>query len=278
MRSITRFLFIALLLISQAGALSVEHDRYFQIIRHVFELLGHPVATMQEANEFAQKNLLRTGERWEVQTETELHAIMKKNEVSLRASLEELYVLIHPQLQEKHYRYALVMGTIRKTVLKRINYVATLCQQGYTFDTIVLLGGQRHLLEEEKLGLPASITTESELMEYLYNQHPDLNNKKMLLVDAPMIQKADGTLTRPTTDSTLEQFSQMADEKGTCLVISNGHYTIRQTLVAARILSPLGFYSGGAGKKKKKESNIIMLMDEFARIVYEIHKSLIGSK
>jgi len=242
-------------------------------LKKVFKLLGAPVKTLAEANEFAQKNLLRSGERWDKQTETDLHGVMLKNKAALLKALKELGMInaIHPAHTD--YTYALLMGALKERVELRIDILAELIQKGYTFETIVLLGGARELRDEEKEGLPATVTTEAQMMAYLCAQHPLLKDYATILVNAPMIQKTDGTFTRPTTDSTLVHFAQIAPHDGTCLVISNNPYIVRQTMVTRRILDQSRFCTDGAGKEADEDTaDIIMLMDEFARTVYEEFK------
>lgn len=273
---------------------------------HIFELLGHPITTVAEANEFAQKHLLRRGERWDLQEETSVHRLMKENEAALISNLNMLGILNFHQARESaiarsgfpksmKYDYALLMGALKDTVLTRLNYLARLIENGYSFNTIALLGGKRTLLPEEKEGLPEHIQTEAAMMTHMYQEHPHLKYKKILLIDAPMIKKKDGTLTRPTTDSTLEYFAQVVesdrkrqregrailnavlgqsqdeDQKPSCMVISNGQYIIRQMTVAARILAPLCIVDAD-GPDESDASDIVMLMDEFARFVYEANR------
>jgi len=200
----------------------------------------------------------------------------------------------------KRYDYALLMGTLKDETVVRLNYLAKLIiKDGYRFNTVALLSGKRALLPEEKEGLPEHIQTEAEMMTYVYKEHPCFKyNDKMLLIDAPMIEKSDGTLTRPTTDSTLEYFAQIVEsdrkrqregrailnavlgqsqeedqnKKPSCMVISNGQYIARQAFVTARILTPLGFVVEADGPDEADPLDIVMLMDEFARFVYEANR------
>lgn len=296
-------LLLSLLFVTQAYAADVAKKDAYPLqpaFFSLFEHLEHPITTINEANEFAQAHLLRRGERWDVQQETDLHRVMKKNEGLLREDLKALGILSIPHIYSserryrtlkenifgitsKDYNYALLMGTLKDDLILRMDYLSTLTHH-CTFGTIALLGSERDLLPEEKEGLPEHITTEAQMMEYLYNEHLVLKDLKKIVINTPKIQNPDGTCTRPTTDNTLKQFGEVAkhncsaDKKPWAFVISNGRYTFRQILVASRILSPLGFLIDGDGPDETDTSNIVMDMDEFARIVYEIHKSLTGSK
>jgi len=242
-------------------------------LMELFEHLGVSITTLAQANEFAQKNLLRTGEYWDKQAETELHRIILKNKTALLKALKALGMINDIMPPQKSYTYALIVGSLKADVVLRLAFLAELIQQGYTFETIVLLGGERQLREEEKEGLPTTVTTESQMMAYLCSQHPLLKNYATIPVNAPMIQKADGTLTRPTNESTLVHFATIAPHDGTCLVITCNPYVQRQTMTARRILDQSRFYTDGAGKENAEDiANTIMLMDEFARTVYEEFK------
>lgn len=238
-------------------------------LRAVFDHLGIPASTLEEANTFAQKNLLRSGERWDKQQETPLFAWIHENQTLLVDDLKAFGMIDAVVPNQKDFTYALVMGATKKSVTARFEYLAELLEQGYTFKYIVLLGGVRELRDVEKENLPAPIQTEAQMMEYVYGQIPTFKDQHMILVNAPMIQKADGTLTRPTTDSTLVHFAQEAPEEGSCLVISGNPYNVRQTKVAQRILDQTRFPTQGAGDAMSAELDIFVVMDEFARTIYE---------
>jgi len=235
-----------------------------------FGHLGVAVETLADANNFAQKNLLRVGERWDKQKETDLQVLMRKNEDLLIDELRSFGMIDEVKPLQKSYTYALLMGALKSSVALRLDYLVKLEQQGYIFETIVLLGGERELRGDEKLDLPAGVSTEAQMMSYLCAQHPQLKDKKVLLVNAPMVKKEDGSLVRPTTDSTLVYFAKIASQQGSCLVISHNPYTVRQTKVTKRILDQSKFPTQGAGAELQKDRcDSIILMDEFARTLYE---------
>lgn len=242
-------------------------------VSKVFEHLGASVSSLDQANEFAQKNLLRKGERWDNQEEKEWHAIIEDKKALLLNDLKSLGMINAVEPKQKAYTYALLMGSLKKTVALRLDYLAELKQGGLTFGEIVLLGGERQLRDDEKVGLPEDVTTEAHMMQHLCAHHVVLKNDPVLLVNAPMIKKEDGTLTRPTTDSTIVYFEKTAPADGSCLVISNNPYVVRQTKVTQRLLDQVRFPTDGAGKKVNEETlDIVMLMDEFARTIYEEYK------
>ncbi len=243
-----------------------------QSAKNIFAKLHENITTLKEANNFAQKNLLRTGERWDKQQETPVHQSIKENRSEIIQDLKTLKMIDEIKPEKKHYTYAGLMGALEERVTYRMNYLQELIDAGYTFDYIVLLGGARPLQEKEKANLPENVTTEAEMMAYLFN-NSKLKDNKMILVVAPMVQKADGTLARPNTDDTLVYFAQTAPQDGSFLVISNNPYILRQTKVAQRILDQKRFPVEGIGKKAdEQEIDIIMVMDEFARTLYEEFK------
>jgi len=245
-------------------------------LKKIFDHLGVSISTLEQANAFAQKNLLRTGERWDTQSLTDVQKKMHANAQVLMEDLRALGMIDAVAPTKTEYEYALLMGSLKDTVSKRLAYLTHLCQQGYAFKTIVLLGGERTLRDIEKNELPSEVLTETDMMKYLCQECTALKNHEILVVNAPMIKKDDGTFTRPTTDSTLQYFANIAPRNGTCLVISNNPYVIRQTGVATRILDQSRFACEGAGVALDNEddADIVMLMDEFARTLYEQYKQL----
>ncbi len=236
----------------------------------VFTDLGVSVDSLEQANEFAQKNLLRSGERWDVQEDNELHTRMRDNQAALIDDVRAFGMIDATIPTKKVYTYALLMGATTGRVTQRLEHLVDLIKDGYTFKYIALLGGERPLRDVEKEGLPETVTTEAQMMEYVCSRYPELADYNVILVNAPMIQKPDGTFARPTTDNTLVYFAEIAPEDGSCLVISNNPYTVRQTKVTQRILDQSRFPTQGAGPALSIDKvGIIMLMDEFARTLYE---------
>lgn len=243
----------------------------FLLIQAIFSLLGMQVDSLHEANLLAQINFLRRNERWDEQQQTTVRAKMKEQESVLRDYLGRLGMLgdIEPGLE--HFTYALVMGGPRETSLFRFECLKDLLSRGYRFDHIVLLSGERQLLDDEKEGLSDQITTEGAMMNFLVRQDPFFASYQIEVVNAPGIVHDDGTVSRPTTDSTLVKFAEQFPTPGSCLVISNNPYIQRQTKVAQRILDQSKFPTYGAGKVDLRDTtDIIILMDELARTLWEL--------
>lgn len=245
-----------------------------QPIQNIFGYLGQSMTTLSQANEFAQKNLLRTGERWDKQEENILHSLIKQNKQLIIDNLTKIGMIDQICPEQKQYDYVLVMGGLKATFSQKLDYLVQLFDKGYTCTTIVLLAGARPLQALEKSGLPETIETEAQMMEYVY-LHSDLKNHAHILVTAPMIKKGDGTLQRPNTDDTLRSFIELNNRPGSCLVISFNPYIMRQTKVAQNILTSSGYQVTGAGRAADLEKlDIIMLMDELARTIFEETKAI----
>lgn len=240
-------------------------------LKAVFNDLGiSSIETLEQANEFAQKNLVRTGERWDKQQETPVYVMMHDNQAALINDVRALGMIDAVAPLKKAYTYALLMGATKKAVMARLDFLVELFDSGCTFKYIVLLGGERPLRDIEKEGLPETVNTEAQMMEYVCAQYPQFANQNIILVNAPMIAKADGTFVPPATDSTLIHFAKIAPGDGSCLVISNNPYNVRQTKVAQRVLDQSRFPTQGAGRALKEGIvDIFVIMDELARIIYE---------
>lgn len=243
-----------------------------QPVQEIFSCLDQKITTLQEANSFAQANFLRRGERWDEQAQTPLQLKMAEQRSFIVEQLRLLGMIDKIVPKEKKYTYALLLGATTQVLTERLFYLKKLCDEGYEFDYIALLGGVRPLRDEEKVGLPDNITTEAEMMEYVYLQAGFAENKK-ILINSQMIQKEDGSLSRPTTDTTFVDFIHAAPQNGSCLVISNSPFTVRQRKVAERILDATLFPVDAAGAsvdvEKYPREAVVILMDEFARTLYE---------
>lgn len=270
-----RTLSYVLLLVSLMAHAGAAHTAFHeqgvpsQTVKSIFSCLGITVNTLEEANTVAQKELLRTGERWDLQPDNPLHTKMQEHKEALLGFMRTLDMIDEVLPTHKEYAYALVMGALRARAVLRLNYLKKLHTEGYRFKYVALLGGMRELRPEEKNGLPAHITTEAQMLEYEYHQLGGLEGTQLLLVNAPMVQKADGSVVRPITDDTLRYFAKIAPIEGLSLVVSNNPYKARQVKTAQRILDPTRFPVSGAGSAVDVNGNIVIIMDEFARTVYE---------
>ncbi|HEV2600833.1 MAG TPA: hypothetical protein VGT41_00910 [Candidatus Babeliales bacterium] len=243
-------------------------------VKEIFGQLGVSIASIEEANEFAQKNFLITGDWWDLQPEKAWHGVVESNKGALLENFRALGMVdeLHPS--KTMYKYVLLVGATKARIIMRLDYLAELRKKGISFETIVLLGGERPLQEFEKEGLPTDITTEAEMMQYVCAQHPAFKDITHLLVNAPMVQREDGTMVRPSVDGTLAYFAQIAPADGSCLVASNSPYILRHIKAAQRILDQNRFPTDGAGEAlDSNTTNMIRLFDELARAIYEEFKA-----
>ncbi|MDR3647132.1 MAG: hypothetical protein P4L22_06335 [Candidatus Babeliales bacterium] len=237
-----------------------------EIIKEIFTYLGVNITTLQEANNYAQTHLLIIGESWDLQPHTPLHKLMHNNKESLFKGLKKLGMIDKIYPVQKEYDYALVMGSLEEDVSMRIEFLRELYNQNYIFKQIILLCGERQLLDIEKENLPENIISEAQMMQYLFALK--FKDKKAILANTPTIEQTDGTLKRPNTDDTLHYFNTLKLSPGSCLVISNAPYILRQTKVAQLILTQAKFPVDGAGPARIDDYDIVLLMDEFARTLY----------
>lgn len=245
-------------------------------LKSLFKCLGISISTLQEANAYAQKNFLRKGERWDDQSSNPLFFTLQQNKDLLTAAIKNLGMLDSYYPQKRNYDFILITGELKDTVQEKLHYLAELKKNGLTYSTVFLLGGERELLDEEKRDLPDHITTESQMILFLFQNHPLSKDTEGILINTPRIQRQDGTSTRPTTHSTLAHFATIAPHVGSCLLISNTPYIIRQTKIAQHILDQNRFPVEGIGKKMNDdEEDVFLLMDEFARTLYEICKNVL---
>lgn len=250
-----------------------KHGVLTAAVKIIFGCLQISITSIQQANDFAQKNFLRTSERWDGQEKKSWHDLMYQNKAELLHAFRSLGMIEAIEPCKNRYTYILVMGTLKDNAEHCFNFLSDLKNKDLAFEKIVLLSGKRLLEDFEKEGLPADIVTEAAMMMYLCERHASFKNDDIVLVDAPMMYHEDGSVTRPTTDSTLTYFAQTTTVDGPCLVISENPHIIRQTRVAQRILDQARFPVDGAGKEIEEPIDMIQLFDEFARVIYEACKT-----
>jgi hypothetical protein len=245
-------------------------------LKKLFQALGVSIQTLEEAHQFAQQELLRVGESWDPQPPKALHDIIRRQQPFILHQLHALGMVQAHMPTQKEHTYALLLGSLYEDVVERFSYLSHLYDADFQFKYLVLVGSERSLLDHEKAQLPEGLTTEAQMLFYLCRQYPHLKNKYLMLINAPRILQADGSFARATTESTLKHFMQRAQEPGSCLIISNNPYIWRQTKVAQRTLDQTQFPTQGAGAAYKESLiDSILLMDEFARTLYEVHHSFV---
>lgn len=245
-------------------------------------------STLAEINEWAQKHLLRRGERWE---EQDGRFEMLKEKVT--PFLKEWGFLGAVHAQQKLYDGAVIYGALATTVRDRLHFLAQEWENGVRFSKVYFWTGGRPLepkLESEEVLLsgagselkirkdwvrPAVLpTTECEMAQLVWEQLELPNGMREsvepIFVNVPMGK------TRPTTDDTAVLFFKMNPIKGNYLVVSNAQYRMRQGLVANN-LAPTGYYFEAIGSAAKEDARMAIIVDEVARYIFEVNRKAVKS-
>jgi len=259
----------------------------------LLQILGmEPLNTSEKAvlqiNAWAQKNLLRQGERWQEQTDR----------------FEELKPKIKPLLQEfgfvdassshfKEYQGAIVHGALLSRVRLRLHYLIEQWKQGVRFSRIYFLSGERPLeaqYENQDTFMDDSDSllkirkewtaplefpkTESEMTRLVWEQSeiPEDMRKEVEVhfINAPMKKdlKSD-RLIRPTTDDTVESWLKALPPHGRYLAVTNAPYTNRQDLVV-RAIAPKEYGFDTVGSRSREQEKIAIFLDELARFIFQV--------
>lgn len=255
--------------------------------------------TISEINGVAQANLLRKGERWEIEKKwesqrAELLPLLK--ELGLWDAVTPAKLIAAKELADDvdsynhfgssphltiSYDYVLVLGALQSRIEKRLAYLEHLAKtypsllaknaQGKV-PTIVLLTSARPLdPEKEASALQAGLTTEADVMQAALKKSTLGNYAWALLISAPMKIDAKGTVLRPTTDDTVKAWLTKKPTPGRCLIISDQPFVLRQTLVLKTLL-PKEFILDAAGPAADESMPIAVFLDELARTIYQIAK------
>jgi hypothetical protein len=265
-------------------------------ILQLLELVGmEPLHKSEKAilqiNNWAQKNLLRQGERWQEQT-TKFEALKPK----IKPLLSELGFVNASSSHFSEYQGAIVHGALLPRVRLRLHYLIEQWKQGVRFPHVYFLGGERPLnphQENENLFLqdkdsPLKIrkdwstpiqfpNTECEMMQLVWDQSeiPEEMRKevKAHFINAPMKKDLkSGQSLRPTTDDTIDYWLKTKPLYGRYLAVSNAPYTNRQDLVIRTIASSnYGFDT--IGSSAREEEKMAIFLDELARFIFQNHRN-----
>lgn len=239
-----------------------------------------------QINDWAQKNLLRQGERWDKQSEK--YESMKEQ---LKPLLTDLGFINGSSAHFSRYQGALVHGALLSRVRMRLNFLVEQWQSGVRFSHVYLLSGARPL--EPEIETKEALThaddsplkirkdwiapdelpkTESEMMEWVWNQSElpagMRESVKMVVVDAPIkVDPATGKQIRPNTIDTVEYWLHQTPPCGRYLAVTNAPYTNRQDLVI-RALSPKEYGFDTIGSTAPETERMSIVLDELARFIY----------
>ncbi len=258
----------------------------------VLEFAGmEPLVSSERAvlqiNNWAQKHLLRQGERWEEQTTR-----FEELKPSIKPLLRDLGFIDATIAQFEDYEGALVHGGLLPRVRLRLHYLVKEWERGVRVSRIYFLSGERpldpgqegvaKLIEDKESPLkirkgwlkPSDFPkTEREMVELVWEQSEipaDMRSKvEVYFINAPMKNDAKGERrVRPTTDDTVETWLKTSPPQGRYLAITNAPYTNRQDLVVRAIApSEYGIDTIGPGLGEKETMAIVL--DELARSIFQ---------
>jgi len=252
------------------------------------EPLSRSEKSIVQINTWAQKNLLRQGERWQEQTKR-----FKELKPKIKPLLSELGFIDTTFPHFKEYQGAIIHGALLPAVRLRLHYLVEQWKQGVRFSHLYFLSGQRPLEAQqenrtafrqdqesplkirkewcEPLELPK---TECEMTQLVWEQSeiPEAMRRevKIHFINAPMRKDSKSEkLIRPTTNDTVETWLKSAPPQGRYLAITNAPYTNRQDLVVRTIASDkYGFDTVGLGASEQEQ--ITNFLDELARCIFQI--------
>jgi hypothetical protein len=182
----------------------------------------------------------------------------------------------------------LLLGAKAASVRKRIACATLAWQHGARYNTLWLLGGNRLIGEDEKALLmqpdgdgiafatfhsdPAELDTEANMMDFMF-RYADVPLPKDTayyeLVEAP---PRDNRKTSNTED-TYAAFLGRHPPHGLYACVSHQPFVERQALNAMHCLKNTGIVTYGIGNEAT-ESNILVYLDEVARLLYEETRAL----
>lgn len=251
------------------------------------EPLNKSENNIEQINNWAQKNLLRQGERWQHQT----------------AKFEELKSKIQPLLSElgfidalfphfEKYQGVIVYGALLPRARLRLYYLVEQWEKGVRFSQIYFLSGERPLeikqenkdtfLDDSQSPLkirkdwpvPSEFPkTEREMIQLIWEQSEipdDMRKVEVYFTNAPMKEDAKGERSiRPTTDDTIRAWLQTAPPHGRYLAITNAPYINRQD-VAMRAIAPCEYSFDTVGSAAGEREKMVIILDELARAIFQI--------
>lgn len=266
-----------------------EHYSPRPQLMELFHLLGMPQNCLDitSINEWAQKNLLRTGERWQMQPGK--YEYLREKIISLVA---DLGFLDRVESSFDLYDGALVHGALLMRVRSRLNCLVEQWKKGIRFTELYFLTGERPLdpifecplqLYHDELS-PLKIRKdwtppenppqyESEMVMMVWEQSEIPEDMRQAvsvhLVNAP--QKFDAISDkwlRPNTEDTVKEWVKESPACGRYLAVTEAPYIGRQDYVVRMYLpSCIGLDTIGNEIKEEKRSMTIIL-DELARWIY----------
>lgn len=246
--------------------------------------------TIEKINAWAQKNLLRKGERWEEQSDR-FEALKPK----LFPLFQDLGFIHASTPQSTYYEGAIVLGSSLPSLRSRLFHLVQKWQEGVRFKTLYFLGGARPLepafegrealLNDESTplkirkdweGMQAIPQTECEMIKLVWEQSeiPDDMRKSVAVsfIDAPMkylpnVEKPE----RPTTEDTVYYWLMENPELGSYLAVSNGAHKLRQHVMLQSLVGS-AYAIDTIGSATQDGTKMVIILDELARLIFQLQK------
>jgi hypothetical protein len=273
------------------GYSQILFDKHFKPKAKLLQLLDlfeidNQLTTIEQINAWAQKNLLRQGERWEKQRNE-----FEKLKTEITPLLRDLGFIeaTYPHFNE--YQGAIIHGALLSRVRLRLHYLVKQWENGVRFTHLYFLSGERFLNKEyenkeslisdsssllkikkdwkEPTQLPQ---TEHEMTKLVWDQSdiPDDMRTQVTVhfINAPMKKDVKTKKNiRPTTNDTVKEWLKTYPPIGRYLAITNAPYTNRQDLVIRTIAPDIyGFDTIGS---KANQEEIAIFLDELARLIFQ---------
>jgi hypothetical protein len=239
-------------------------------------------------NTWAQKKLLRQGQRWDLQSQQ-----FENLRFKIIPLLEQLGFIHAVDAHFKNYQGALVIGALLPAVRIRLAYLVKLWQQGARFDHLYFLTGKRPvephyenlqaynndesspLKIDKNWAKPSSLPqTEYEMIQLVWQQAeiPETMRRtvKVHFIDAPMvIDEFSGMPLYLNIEETIKTWLQTDPLKGLYLVATNAPHILRHDLLL-RSIAPSHYKFDTVGAKAHQKE-LAILLDELARMIFQIH-------
>jgi hypothetical protein len=212
------------------------------------------ISELCRLTEMPPQSWVQSGDRWTFQD------VAEEKRSDILAIFEEMGWFEVKYASKKHYDYAVVLGALHASVIKRITHLVDTYNQGVRFDMVVFLTGQRPLHPEKESSFKGM---EIDMMLEVWNTFPlpkEVRALPLIIVDAPPIPGRE----RPTTESTLYAWLDMAPKEGSSLFFSSQPFVNYQDAIIKQVL-PSSFKVETIGPEGGKKLPIAVLLDTAAK-------------
>ncbi len=221
----------------------------------IFETLEiSPDAPLETLTAQLKEKCHQKGDRWNFTNRFE------EERDTLLPLLEELGCFQTVHAKNTQYNYAVILGALRPSVQKRIDFLVEEWQRGVRFDEVIFLTGTRELRPSEEC---PDLHSETEMMVRIWDQTtmPEtLRNLPLTVVHSGPAHGRD----RATTESTVIAWIELTPFPGSCLVFSSQPYVGYQDAIL-RARMPASFTIETIGVEGGRTLPSSILMDNLAK-------------